>query len=269
MSDSTNYQDDAEKAFLSIMMDVIDISEKFHKMGPKEVPTMISTAFASTKKNVMLKKVLDLESKLVTLRTSLTKGSIHLALQKDTTTETAEVESLKAPRKKKEEPVVEIKKEEPVVVQPVEVPIVEPKEEKPKKKAVKKEEPKEEPKKEEVKEPVVEVPQPGGTEEAKEPIAEEVSETQPIHIRRKKIPKQIKTLVWNEYIGRDLTVGRCYCCKKETIANTNYHCGHVIAESKGGDLTIKNLRPVCAPCNLSMGTQSMNEFTKTFFGWEI
>ena len=62
---------------------------------------------------------------------------------------------------------------------------------------------------------------------------------------------------------------KCLCCKKEKIDIRNVHCGHVIAESKGGDLTIKNLRPVCAPCNLSMGTRSMNEFTKEFFGWEV
>lgn len=90
-----------------------------------------------------------------------------------------------------------------------------------------------------------------------------------VHIKRKKIPKHIKTLVWKEYMGDNITIGKCVCCKKENIEITNFHCGHVIAESKGGDLTIKNLRPVCAPCNLSMGTRSMNEFSIEFFGWEV
>jgi hypothetical protein len=98
---------------------------------------------------------------------------------------------------------------------------------------------------------------------------DETTTDQPLHLKRKKIPKHIKTYVWNEYIGPDFTFGRCLCCKKEKIEYRNFHCGHVIAESKGGDLTIKNLRPICAACNLSMGTMSMNEFTKTFFGWEV
>ena len=105
-------------------------------------------------------------------------------------------------------------------------------------------------------------------EEDKLEIQEDDSQ-QPLHIKRKKIPKQIKTLVWNEYIGHDIMSNKCMCCKKEKIDIRNFHCGHVIAESKGGDLTIKNLRPVCAPCNQSMGTKSMNEFTKEFFGWEV
>jgi hypothetical protein len=40
-------------------------------------------------------------------------------------------------------------------------------------------------------------------------------------------------------------------------------------EAKGGDMTINNLRPICAACNGSMGTMSMNEFTTQFFGWSI
>ena len=62
---------------------------------------------------------------------------------------------------------------------------------------------------------------------------------------------------------------KCLCCKKEKIDIRNFHCGHVIAESKGGDLTIKNLRPICAPCNASMGTMSMNDFALTYFGYSV
>jgi hypothetical protein len=104
---------------------------------------------------------------------------------------------------------------------------------------------------------------------AEQPPAEQKEEQQPIHVRRKKIPKHIKTLVWNQHIGNGISQGKCKCCMEEIINNRDFHCGHVIAESKGGDLTIPNLRPICAACNASMGTQSMNEFTKTFFGREI
>jgi hypothetical protein len=100
---------------------------------------------------------------------------------------------------------------------------------------------------------------PSGPEENKEPL----------HIRRKAIPKHIKTLVWNKYIGADIASSKCLSCKQERIENRNFHCGHVLAEAKGGDMTINNLRPICAPCNLSMGTRSMNEFTQEFFGWSV
>lgn len=91
----------------------------------------------------------------------------------------------------------------------------------------------------------------------------------PLHLRRKKIPKQIKTLVWNKYIGSDVAEAPCVSCRTAKISNRSFHCGHVIAESKGGDMNINNLRPICADCNGSMGTRSMNEFTKEFFGWTV
>ena len=87
--------------------------------------------------------------------------------------------------------------------------------------------------------------------------------------RRKGIPKHVKTLVWNKHIGAAVNSTKCMSCREELISIRNFHCGHVIAEAKGGDSTINNLRPICAACNSSMGTMSMNEFTKTFFGWEV
>ena len=44
----------------------------------------------------------------------------------------------------------------------------------------------------------------------------------------------------------------------------NFSCGHVISESKGGDICIDNLRPVCVKCNSSMGTMNMDEFVKRY-----
>jgi len=86
---------------------------------------------------------------------------------------------------------------------------------------------------------------------------------------KKVIPKHVKTLVWNKYIGSDKAKAPCMSCRQEEIGIRSFHCGHVIAEAKGGDMTINNLRPICAACNASMGTMSMNEFTSQFFGWSI
>jgi len=99
--------------------------------------------------------------------------------------------------------------------------------------------------------------------------AAEASESDPLHVKRKKIPKHIKTLVWNKYMGVDTAQSDCVSCRSVKITNRSFHCGHVIAESKGGDMNINNLRPICDACNGSMATRSMNEFTKEFFGWTV
>jgi len=44
----------------------------------------------------------------------------------------------------------------------------------------------------------------------------------------------------------------------------DFHCGHVIAEAKGGETVIENLRPICKKCNLSMGTDNLNDFRKRY-----
>ena len=91
----------------------------------------------------------------------------------------------------------------------------------------------------------------------------------PAAIKKVAIPKHVKTLVWDKYIGADKAEAPCVSCRSKTISIRNFHCGHVLAEANGGDSTIQNLRPICAPCNLSMGKRSMNEFTKEFFGWVV
>jgi hypothetical protein len=90
------------------------------------------------------------------------------------------------------------------------------------------------------------------------------SDTEKPTKKKKPIPKKIKELVWNNLIGHDIASSMCTCCEKTPIKNTEFHCGHVIAEANGGTLDITNLRPICAGCNLSMGTQNMDEFKKVF-----
>ena len=52
------------------------------------------------------------------------------------------------------------------------------------------------------------------------------------------------------------------CCKSSKISQLNFHCGHIISDKKGGEITVDNLRPICNQCNSSMGTMNMNEFIK-------
>lgn len=74
---------------------------------------------------------------------------------------------------------------------------------------------------------------------------------------RKPIPKHIRDGVWTKYHGNK-KLGICYCCGKEINRyGGSWHCSHVRAHSKDGDLSIDNLRPCCRHCNLSMGDQNM------------
>ena len=81
---------------------------------------------------------------------------------------------------------------------------------------------------------------------------------------RKSIPKTLKNQVWDKYIGKKHGVGKCFCCKKE-IDSKNFDCGHVISVKDSGPTTVDNMRPICSPCNKSMGTQNLNDFKQQYF----
>ena len=85
-------------------------------------------------------------------------------------------------------------------------------------------------------------------------------EKEDIKKRKQSIPKNVRIIIWNHYIGEDIIKHRCLCCKKVVICNTNFDVGHVISEKNGGTHEINNLRPICFACNHSMGTENMIEF---------
>ncbi len=70
--------------------------------------------------------------------------------------------------------------------------------------------------------------------------------------RKSTIPKAIREQCWKKTFG-DVFKHKCYIqwCDNE-IDVFNFHVGHDKPESKGGDLEISNLKPICARCNLSM-----------------
>ena len=47
------------------------------------------------------------------------------------------------------------------------------------------------------------------------------------------------------------------------ITAFSFHVGHVVAESKGGPTVLENLIPLCPSCNLSMGSRSVDEWSKS------
>jgi HNH endonuclease len=72
--------------------------------------------------------------------------------------------------------------------------------------------------------------------------------------RKEKIPKAIREQTWLTHAG---PVFKTKCLVKWCTNEINvfdFHTGHNIPEAKGGTLDISNLRPICARCNLSMGS---------------
>lgn len=82
---------------------------------------------------------------------------------------------------------------------------------------------------------------------------------------KKPIPKSLKTLVWDTYIGPEIGITKCMCCNHNFIRQSEFHCGHVLAEANGGKTVLENLRPICAQCNLSMNKKHLFEFKENFF----
>lgn len=78
--------------------------------------------------------------------------------------------------------------------------------------------------------------------------------------KKRSIPAALKRKVWYTYIGEAQGNGRCHCCQITMIHQLSFHCGHVVSEKNGGEMTVRNLRPICQNCNSSMGTMNMNEF---------
>ena len=70
--------------------------------------------------------------------------------------------------------------------------------------------------------------------------------------QKKSIPKALKDQVWITYNGYKFEA-KCYVswCTN-VISAFNFHAGHNIPESKGGELSLENLRPICSTCNSSM-----------------
>jgi 5-methylcytosine-specific restriction endonuclease McrA len=93
--------------------------------------------------------------------------------------------------------------------------------------------------------------------EEKRKIEEEKKENKK---KKQSIPKNVRIIIWNHYIGEDIIKHKCLCCKKVTISNTNFEVGHVLSEKNGGTHEINNLRPICFSCNHSMGPENMVDF---------
>ena len=84
-----------------------------------------------------------------------------------------------------------------------------------------------------------------------------------IKYRKKRIPKKVKMEVLNRDFG-NLYIGHCYVCR-DTLNRDTAEMGHIIPEWSGGKSNKDNLKSICNKCNLSMGTNNMNEYIQKYY----
>ena len=107
--------------------------------------------------------------------------------------------------------------------------------------------------------PVVVTP-PSTIKEDKNVVASLTKTKAPSENKKCRIPSKVRTDVWNTFIGPTISNHKCLCCLKTTISVFDFQVGHVLSEHDGGNLNIDNLRPICASCNISMGTTNMKDY---------
>ena len=78
---------------------------------------------------------------------------------------------------------------------------------------------------------------------------------------RKSISKIKRQKIWRNTYG-DKTDAKCCICLYNSVSVFSFQCGHIVALAKGGTDELSNFKAVCQACNLSMGTENMNEFRK-------
>ena len=80
--------------------------------------------------------------------------------------------------------------------------------------------------------------------------------------KRIHINKALQALVWTDCYEENYKV-KCYVCNSNEITPFRHHIGHIIPLANGGTNKRNNLKPICDKCNLSMGTQHMEDFKES------
>ena len=94
-------------------------------------------------------------------------------------------------------------------------------------------------------------------------LARALSVKRPLKHRKDPIPKALREQVWLQYGGPQFYKKCSVTWCTNQVSAFQFHVGHNIAEAKGGPTELSNLRVICASCNLSMGTKSIDEWSKT------
>lgn len=79
-------------------------------------------------------------------------------------------------------------------------------------------------------------------------------------IKMSGISETSRSSTWNDTFGIATGMARCFVCENNWISQRNFECGHIVCRACGGPATPNNLKPICSPCNKSMGKRDMHEF---------
>jgi hypothetical protein len=78
--------------------------------------------------------------------------------------------------------------------------------------------------------------------------------------------KEQRNKVWENEFKTSKT-GNCYFCSKIMKKTNLWIMAHVKSLKNGGSNDLKNIRPLCADCNINMGSKNWNEYEK-IYEWE-
>lgn len=80
---------------------------------------------------------------------------------------------------------------------------------------------------------------------------------------RAQIPKKLRVMVWNRWIGSQVGETACPLCRDTIIhQHSGWEASHVEPDSLGGALTLDNLRVLCCDCNRGMGARNLIEYAE-------
>ncbi len=82
--------------------------------------------------------------------------------------------------------------------------------------------------------------------------------------RKKQMPKSLRLIIWNKWIGDSVAKTQCPSCRVNIITIFNFDCGHICSRANGGDDSIQNIIPMCRTCNLSMGKNNAKLFIQKY-----
>lgn len=82
--------------------------------------------------------------------------------------------------------------------------------------------------------------------------------------QKKTISPKIRIQVWQKEFGdKDEHICPFFMCQNIIHNGLNgFHCGHIISEFNGGEISLDNLRPICSKCNGKMGSVNWNDFER-------
>lgn len=86
------------------------------------------------------------------------------------------------------------------------------------------------------------------------PVPEDAIAKPPERHRKETIPRALREQVWIRTAGRQFEIQCPIHWCRNIVTVFDFHVGHNIPERAGGTLDLENLKPLCARCNLSMGS---------------